>query len=127
MLSSACRIVVARVLLVALVFAQGAMAATVCDMPERSAAQAIASIETPPCHQVMPEERNPNLCLADCLSEQQSLDKPLLVVFDLPASPVLVVESLERSDPGRSIDARSLAIAPSGAPPPRILFQSFLI
>ena len=121
------RAFVARILLAALLFAQGALAATVCTMPERSAAQAIASTSTPPCHQAMPEERNSNLCLVDCASELQSLDKPPLVVHGLPSSPVLVVRMFERTDRRAAMRVVATETIVSGAPPPRILFQSFLI
>lgn len=111
----------ARFLLAVLLFAQGALAFAGCDMPERSAALAIAASGMP-CHEPTGEA---TLCLAHCLAEDQSLDKPVFLVPLLGAAPVLAWRFAPQSPP-REI-ARARLIPPQAAAPPRILFQSLLI
>ena len=110
-----------------LLFAQGALAATGCDWLQRSPAQAVAGGESPPCHEAAPKQRNANLCLADCQGGMLSLDKPSVIVHAMPVAPVLVVRLIAPSATVALIAALSYAIHPPGAPPPRILFHSFLI
>jgi len=108
-------------LLAVLVFAYGALAFAGCDMPERSPAQAIAASGLP-CHEPTGEA---NLCLAHCLAEDQSLDKPTLFVPPLVAAPVLAWRPVPQSPPRKIVRAR--VIPPQAAAPPRILFRSLLI
>ena len=110
-----------------LVFGQGALAATQCDWLQRSPAQAIAGGNLPPCHEAAQGQRNPNLCLADCESGMQSLDKPSVTVHAMPAAPVLVVELVALAAGGPLIAALPFEIHPPGAPPLRILYHQFLI
>ena len=110
-----------------LLFGQGALAAAACDWLQRSPAQAVAGGESPPCHEAAPTQRNANLCLADCQSGMQSLDKPSVTVHAMPVAPVLVVRLIAPSATVALIAALPYAIHPPGAPPPRILFHSFLI
>ena len=110
-----------------LLFGQGALAATQCDWLQRSPAQAIAGGDLPPCHETAPNQRNPNLCLADCESGMQSLDKPCVTVHAMPAAPVLFVELIAPSSTISLVAGYPFAIRPPGVPPPRILFHQFLI
>ena len=110
-----------------LLFAQGALAATGCDWLQRSPAQAVAADEVPPCHEAALTQRNANLCLADCQSGMQSLDKPSVTVHAMPVAPVLLVRLIAPSATASLIATLPFAIHPPGAPPPRILFHSFLI
>lgn len=115
---------VARFLLSLLLFAQAALAMAGCDWPGASPALAIAaSSSPPPCH-VEPAV-NPNLCLAHCLSADQSAATPQLVVPVWIDSPPIMVAVAYRWT-GRAASLRFVLPRPS-APPPRILFQTFLI
>ena len=114
-------------LLSLLLFGQGALAAAACDRLQRSPAQAIAGTDHPPCHESAPNHRNANLCLADCESGMQSLDKPTFAVHALPPAPVLVVQQFAPSADAALLAAYSFLINPPGAPPPRILYHQFLI
>jgi len=113
----------ARVALASVLFAQMAIAAAVCNMPDRSLAQVFEQDVAMPCHEAPPQNRN--LCLAHCLSADQSADTPQVVVPGWSGIVTLVVAVAESS--------REPVIFPRGrephaaAPPPRILFQSFLI
>ena len=117
----------ARWALGALLFAQAALAVAACESVRRAPALAIALAEHrvggENCHQ---QERNLNLCLAHCLGEDQSLDKPLLKVPALSGAPVLAVPAVIVS-PHDACAPRRMAVPRAAAPPPRILFQSLLI
>ena len=117
----------ALTLLSLLLFGQGVLAASSCDWLERSPAQAITGGDLPPCHETAQNERNPNLCLADCLSGMQSLDKPSCSVHAMPSAPVLVAEQFAPARGASLLAAISSLIVPPGAPPPRILYHQFLI
>lgn len=110
---------VALALLGFLAFAQSALAVARCDWQERSPAQAIAGTAAQPCHEAE-EALNSNLCLAHCQSELQSLDKPSVNVYAMPATPVLWVTA--RAEDLR-IATLSFLNVPPGAPPPPFLLQ----
>jgi hypothetical protein len=111
-----------------MLFAQAALALAACESIRRAPALAIAlaKVETAnaTCHE---SSRNVNLCLAHCLGEDQSLDKPPVkvppvldaFVFVVPAA--TVVSHHDTRPQGRNV-VRAWA-----DPPARILFQSFLI
>jgi hypothetical protein len=106
-----------------MLFAQVALAAAACDWPGLAPARAFAAqAGEASCHEG--PARSANLCLAHCLSGDQTVDIPQVT---LPArvAAVLVVDAI---GPSRACDAftRRPPDRP-GAPPPRILFQSFLI
>ena len=112
----------AAALLLMMVYVQGALAATLCSMQFPSAAAAIVQSDGPPCHETAGTRPNLNLCVAHCLSEDQSLDKPLVTVlaFSLVATGVLHVDSLLHARQAHRIAPHAVALGP----PPRILFQS---
>lgn len=115
---------VARLMLGSLLFVQAALALAGCDWLRAAPALAIsASSSQPPCHEA--PAVNANLCLAHCLSADQSAATPQ-VVFPvwIDSPPILVTEVYGWT--GRAEDLRFVLPRPS-APPPRILFQSFLI
>lgn len=108
--------------LAGMLFLQAAIAFAPCGVPSRSAAmtRAVTMAVMPECH----EADAANLCLAHCASEDQTLMK---VPLDLPqlaapaATPLpFVVQDLP------SAKARPANPAAAG-PPPRILFQTFLL
>ena len=117
----------ALLLLSLLLFGQGALAATRCDWLQHSPSQAITGGDTPPCHETAQDQRNANLCLADCQSRVQSLDKPAVPVHAMPVAPVLVVEMIAPVAGGSLIASFPFEIHPPGTPPPRILYHQFLI
>lgn len=125
MLSRSALKAMARAALAALLFAQAALAVAACESVRRAPALALAEhrLDGETCHE---QGTNVNLCLAHCLGEDQSLDKPLVKVPALSAVPVF-------SKPAVPISLhdvcgpRRLAVPHAAGPPPRILFQSLLI
>ena len=114
----------AKALLAALLFAQAAVAAAACDWLRVAPAQAlIAKANQPSCHEE--PAGNANLCLAHCLSADQSADTPQVAIPACPHLTPLVVREIE-STPSRK-PALHFTLPRPGAPPPRILFHSFLI
>ncbi len=115
---------IARLVLATLLFAQSALALAGCDWLRAAPALAIsASSSQLPCHQE--PAVNPNLCLAHCLSADQSADTPQVVVpVWIDCAPITVAVVERRID--RAVDVQFVLPRPS-VPPPRILFQTFLI
>ena len=117
---------VARALIAMLLFAQGALALAACDWAQRSPALAIAQAGggqgSANC---MEQMRNANLCVAHCLGESQSLDKPSAALPAMPPAPMLTVQhfALEPRFSARVVDLPAC----SAGPPPRIVFQTFLL
>lgn len=114
----------AGVVLAALLFAQAALAVAACDWLRVAPALAItANADEPSCHEA--PTRNPNLCLAHCLGNDQSADTPQVIVPEWNKAVLVAVVDAERA-PAR--EALLIYTLPRpGAPPPRILFQTFLI
>ena len=113
--------------LAAMLFTQAALVFAACESAWRAPALAIA-LAAPPgndatCHE---QGGNANLCLAHCLCEDQSLDKPLVKVPALSAAPVFFVPAVLVS-PHEACAPRRLAVPHAAGPPLRILFQSLLI
>ena len=113
---------VARIAMAALLFAQALVAYADCQMPARSAAAAIASIN-PPCHDSGGET---NLCVAHCLAADQSLDKPQVSVPERVAVSVLVLQPVSDVQYA-SAPTLWRFVPPAAAPPPRILFRTLRI
>jgi hypothetical protein len=115
---------VAQVMLGLLLFVQAALALAGCDWSRAAPALAIsASSSQPPCHEA--PVVNPNLCLAHCLSADQSADTPQVIVPVWVDTAPLMIIVMERQA-HRSVDEQFVLPWPS-VPPPRILFQTFLI
>jgi hypothetical protein len=107
-----------------LLFTQAALATAGCDWLRAAPALAIAeSTNRPPCHEA--PAVNANLCLAHCLSADQSTDTAQVVVPVWVACAPIAVVAFDRWV-ARTEDLRFVLPRPS-APPPRILFHSFLI
>lgn len=124
MISRRTRTRVAQLTLGVVLFAQAALATAACDWLQAAPARAIAanSIEQP-CHEE--PTNNANLCLAHCLSADQSADTPQVVVpVWVDYAPITVVAIDRRNT--RAVDVQFVLPWPS-VPPPRILFQTFLI
>lgn len=117
------RLVATLAALAGMLFLQVAIAFAPCELPGRSAAmaRAVAMISMPDCH----EADEANLCLAHCTNEDQAL---LKIQLELPqlampaATPIVVLQNKRVSATEKPL--RYLAAA---GPPPRILFQSFLL
>jgi hypothetical protein len=123
MLSRSSRRKVAQLMLGAMLFAQAAIAAAACDWLRVAPAQALmAKAGEPTCHDE--PARNANLCLTHCLGSDQSADTPQVATPAWSQAYFLVIADVERAHP--QADLRYTLPRP-GAPPPRILFQSFLI
>ena len=113
----------ARFLLAALFFAQGALAFAGCEMPRRAPALAFVAAEQP-CHDSGVEA---NLCLAHCLAEDQSSDKPSPAVKALTPAPVLALRLTLEPQKDAALAPLRLALPPPAAAPLRILYLHFLI
>jgi len=114
---------IARIALAAVLFAQAAIAAAACNMPDRSPARAFEEEVAMPCHQTAPQ--NKNLCLSECLSADQSADTPQVVVPVWSGAVALTV-AIAESTRMHVVTPRRMTPR-AAAPPPRILFHSFLI
>lgn len=114
----------ANIVLAALLFAQAAFVASACQLPDRAAALAISSSAEPPCHE---EARAPqrSVCVAHCLADFQSLDKPSVYVPQPPLGSVLAVAAA--APPFLSAIRIVAPGARAAGPPPRILFRTLLI
>lgn len=110
---------VATILLFTLCFAQAAVAATACDMPDRAPAQAFTQPVSMPCHEE--PAPNANLCLAHCLSADQSADTPQLAIPAWHDAAPLTVAFVEHLDSQAVTVWRTLA--PPATPPPQFLVQ----
>ena len=118
----------ARIALAGFLFAQAALAIAACQLGERSAAQAILNASAPagePCHQG-DSDSAAALCVAHCVTQTQSLEKPLWKL-PAPAAAPLQIEFFAPTLPAViSLPARQLPAALAG-PPRRILFRTLLI
>ena len=114
----------AVVLLGALLFAQAALTVAACDWLRVAPAQAImAKAGEPSCHEE--PATNANLCLAHCLGNDQSADTPQVAVPAWKQASILVMVAFESAPlPQGNLH---YALSRPGAPPPRILYHSFLI
>jgi hypothetical protein len=111
---------VARLMLVAMLCVQAAFAIAPCVAEEHSAARAIAE-STLTCHE---PEQNTNLCVSHCLAGDQNQYTPEIPVLAPPAVPVLIAAVAAAPRLSERAFANPLRAT---HPPPRILFQSFLI
>jgi len=121
MRSNAFRRWIGRAMLAVLLFTQTALAVATCDWAVRAPAQAFATESVPSCHEA--PAKNVNLCLADCLAEDQSSGTPQMPVAALAEVPVLVIPVAPVLLPTSAV--RSEASPPE--PPPRIRFHSFRV
>ena len=113
-----------RLLIAALLFAQGALALAACDWVRRAPALAVSQAGEGGAG-CMERMRNVNLCVGHCLGEEQSLDKPSIPMPALAAAPGFVLHGISLASHQR---ARAAALFPTAIRPPlRIRFQSFLL
>lgn len=115
---------IVTVLLGAMLFAQAALAVAACDWLRVAPAQAIAAKPSEPtCHDE--PAQNANLCLTHCLGADQSMDTPKVAISAWSQSSLLVIGAVARAPAPKA--ALRFTLPPPGAPPPRILYHSFLI
>jgi len=117
----------ARLALAAVLFTQAALVFAACESLWRAPALVIAlaerAIDGENCHE---PGINVNLCLAHCLGDDQSLDKPLVKVPALAFAPPFFVPAVQvLPDAARAPQRR--AVPHAAGPPLRILYQSLLI
>ncbi len=117
--------------LAAMFFAQAALALGACSADEGAYRAAMeraqaASAETPPCEDHS-QPAGEALHAAHCQASDQTLDKHQVNVPVRVLQPLLVAQPRVLPTAPRLAPAQRIALFPGGAPPPRILFQSFLI
>lgn len=118
------RLLVARVTLALVLFAQGAMAWSACDWLEVSPYRAVlAAAEVAPCH----ESGFGGACLTHCLSERQAVQKVPSDVPAMPAAPVLMTAVQPEADSRLAVAPTFDSLLPGSGPPRRILLQSFQV
>ena len=105
----------------AMLFLQAAIAFAECEMPAGGGIAAMHGGAGPDCHDQAGDAQN--LCLAHCQSQDQVLSTLQPQLLDLAAPRAVVTVS----QPPRSLYVPVVAFVPLAAPPPRILFQSFLL
>lgn len=115
-----------RLVLAAVLFAQGILAAHACVEPVAGAALAVSgkqSVETMHCHEA--ESVNPNECLMHCTqSDQVNLDQHAMAA--LPANEVVLQLVLPAEQPKVLASSYAPLVLDTG-PPLSIRFCSFLI
>ena len=117
---------VARLALAAFLFAQAALAVAACNLAHPSAAQAILNASAAadePCHKQ--SDDTATLCVAHCVTQTQSLEKPLWKLPTPALAPGVFVIALTppAAAPAPAFD---LPLALAG-PPRRILYRTLLI
>ncbi len=113
-----------------MLFAQAALALGVCSADEGAYRIAMersqaASAPDAPCGEHS-QPAGEALHAAHCQASDQTLDKHQVSVPVLALQPVLLVQLRAPGKPRASLLRRDAGLV-AGAPPPRILFQSFLI
>lgn len=118
----------AMLLLAVVAFAQASLAYSACQLERNSLSKAIrpaAAAVHRDCESPIVTEwtKYPNRCLMHCSADLQTVGAAVALIRAPAAAPVLVLDwPQERAAMHTGLDA-----APAGAPPPRILFHSFLI
>jgi hypothetical protein len=117
----------ARLALAGFLFVQAAIAVAGCELGANSAAQAIVNASAEdghPCHEESSDSAA-TLCVAHCVTQTQSLEKPFWKAPSAAFAPVLVfvVFSPPAALPAPVADLPSAA----AGPPRRILFRTLLI
>ena len=130
-MTRACRRLVARCLIAALLFLQLAVAAYACPGLAAQAGRPVsaAMADDRPVHAGCPmaDKRQPNLCREHCERNSQALDQSPPAALALPVLPLLAVVATEPANHrAESVDSREL-LARATAPPAAIRFCVFRI
>src|SRR5688500_6191879 len=115
----------ARLMLAALPFAQGALSLAPGSWTRGVPAIAVAHANQPASEPCPMLEQSKNLCIAHCLGEDQSLDKPSIAMPALAAAPAFALRAIALK-PHHLANAADLIPTAIG-PPLQIRFQSFLL
>ncbi len=117
------RLLVSRLTVALLLFAQGAMAWSTCEWLKSSAARAVqAAAAAAPCHETL----NASVCLTHCLSDSQAVQEFAPDIPAMPSAPVLRI-GLAPAQAKRVVTATFPDPAAGTGPPRRILLQSFQV
>ena len=115
------RLIAAFAAMAAMLFLQATLAFAGCDLPSGSSAMAAMQMDAmPDCDEGHDAGA---LCAAHCQSEDQTLGKLQFPLPDLAQAVSILV--LWR--PAQPVQSPAPRLTPHAAPPPRILFQSFLL
>ncbi len=114
------RLLVARMALALMLFAQVVMAWSACDRVERSPQRVVfGSADSMPCH----EGERDAACMAHCQSEWQAVQKVGFPVPAMPSAPVITVIRPVHVMAGIEVSQVPVSTFANG-PPRRILLQS---
>ena len=113
--------------LAAIAFTQASLAFSACQLDRKSLPRAMGSAGAVAHDCEIPIATDwtkyPNRCFAHCTADLQTVGNAVALVRNPADAPVLALVRLERLPFART----GLEASPPGAPPPRILFQQFLI
>ena len=122
-----CKRCLAIFVLALVAFAQASLAFSACQLDRKSLARAMDSAGAVAHECELPVATDwtkyPNRCFAHCTADLQTVGDAVALVRNPANAPVLALVRLERLPFPRT----GLEASPPGAPPPRILFQQFLI
>lgn len=113
------RLLLSRIIILMLLFAQSLYAAQPCKMLVHEPAMAFSDMQDRGCH----EKGALNACLQQCTADNQSTSQVQVAVAGMPPLPVLTVPAA-RDSSARLPDA-VIVLARSPDPPPSIRFCSF--
>ena len=117
------RLLIARITLALMLFAQGVTAWSACDWLENAPDRAVlAAAEVAPCH----DSGFGAACLAHCLSDRQAVQKGAMDIPAMPSAPVLTLVVQFDPVPYVGVVHASDRMVGTG-PPRRILLQSFQV
>ena len=106
--------------LLAMLFMQATAAVAGCELPAGGGLAAMQASAMPDCHEV---EEPPALCHAHCQGEDQAVGKVQPDLPDLTPG----VSSIRKFEPVAEAPRPAALPRAFAGPPPRILFQSFLL
>ena len=112
------RLLLSRVILLMLLFAQSLYAAQPCRMPIHEPAIAFNDMQDMGCHQ----KGSFNTCLQQCTADSQSTSQVQVAIVGMPTVPVLTVPVT--LDSGARLPDVVIVLARSPDPPPSIRFCS---
>lgn len=113
------RLLLSKVIILMLLFAQSLYAAQPCEMAIHEPAMAFSDMQDMGCHQ----KGSVNACLQQCTADNQSTSQLQVAVAEMPALPALTVSTVLDSG-ARFLDA-VIVLARPPDPPASIRFCSF--
>ena len=126
-LKRCCRRWLAMLVLATIAFAQSSLAFSGCRLDRKSLPRALgsASAVAHDCESAVATDWTefPNRCLAHCTSDLRTVGNSVALVRSPADAPALALLRLD----GLPFPRTGLEESPPGTPPPRILFQQFLI